>query len=89
MAQTLIGYGYKGSSNSQNRTTQEGTIGWNHTLWRDAKYGALQTFLQYAYFFRDPWYVNIAAGAPKNTHEDAIFFNIRYLLPGQAPTVHY
>jgi len=86
---TLIGYGYKGSSNSFNRTTQEGTIGWNQTWWKDAKYGAFQTFLQYAYFFRDPWYVNLAAGAPRNTHEDAVFFDIRYLLPGQSPSVHY
>jgi hypothetical protein len=86
---TLIGYGYKGSANSQNRTTQELTFGLNHTLWRDAKYGALQMFYQYAYFMRDPWYVNVAGGAPKNTHEDAIFFNMRYLLPGQAPSVHY
>ncbi len=26
---TPIGWGYVGSSNAQNRTTQEGTIGWN------------------------------------------------------------
>jgi hypothetical protein len=38
---------------------------------------------------RDPWYVNLAAGAPKNAHESAIWFNLRYLLPGQAPSVHY
>jgi hypothetical protein len=84
---TLIGYGYTGSANSQNRATQEITFGLTQTLWRDAKYGAIQTMYQYAYFMRDPWYV--AAGAPKNTHEDAIWFNLRYLLPGQAPSVHY
>ena len=84
---TLIGYGYRGSPNSQNRATQEVTFGLNHTLWRDPKFGALQMFYQYAYFMRDPWYV--AAGAPKNTHESAIFFDMRYLLPGQAPSVHY
>ncbi len=38
---TLIGYGYKGSANSQNRATQEVTFGLTHTMWRDAKYGAL------------------------------------------------
>ncbi len=86
---TLIGYGYKGSANSQNRATQEVTFGLTHTMWRDAKYGALQAMYQYAYFMRDPWYVNLAAGAPKNTHEDAIWFNLRYLLPGQAPSVKY
>ena len=86
---TMIGYGYKGSANSQNRATQEVTFGLTQTLWRDAKYGAIQTMYQYAYFMRDPWYVNLAAGAPKNTHENAIWFNLRYLLPGQAPSVHY
>jgi hypothetical protein len=84
---TLIGYGYAGSANSQNKTTQEATFGWTQTWWRDPKYGAFQTMFQYAYFFRDPWYVNLAAGAPRNTHEDAVWFNIRYLLPGQAPAL--
>lgn len=84
---SLIGYGYTGSANSQNKTTQEGTFGWTQTWWRDPKYGAFQTMFQYAYFFRDPWYVNLAAGAPRNTHEDAVWFNIRYLLPGQAPAI--
>jgi hypothetical protein len=84
---TLIGYGYRGSGNGQNKTTQEGTFGWTQTWWRDGKYGAFQTMLQYAYFFRDPWYV--APGAPKNTHEDAVWFNIRYVLPGTAPTIKY
>ena len=84
---TLIGYGYTGSANSQNKTTQEATIGWTQTWWRDPKFGAFQTMLQWAYFFRDPWYV--AAGAPKNTHEDAVWFNIRYVLPGTAPTIKY
>jgi hypothetical protein len=84
---TLIGYGFRGSANSQNRATQEVTFGLTQTLWRDPKYGAIQTMYQYAYFMRDPWYV--AAGAPKNTHESAVWFNLRYLLPGQAPSVHY
>ncbi len=82
-----IGYGYTGSPNSQNRSIQEITIGWTHTLWRDAKYGALQYMAQYAYFFRNPWYV--AANAPKNAHETAIWFNLRYVLPGSAPTIEY
>lgn len=84
---SLIGYGYTGSPNSQNRSIQEITFGWTHTLWRDGKYGALQYMAQYAYFFRNPWYV--AVGAPKNTHEDAIWFNLRYVLPGTAPTIKY
>jgi hypothetical protein len=84
---SLIGYGYTGSPNSQNRSIQEITFGWTHTIWRDGKYGALQWMAQYAYFFRNPWYV--AANAPKNTHENAIWFNLRYVLPGTAPTIKY
>jgi hypothetical protein len=48
---------------------------------------ALQMMFQYAYFFRDPWYV--ASGAPKNTHQDTVWFNLRYVLPGSAPTIKY
>ena len=84
---TLIGYGYTGSANSQNRVTQEVTFGLTQTLWRDTKYGALQSMLQYAWFMRDPWYV--ALNAPKNTHENVIWFNMRYTLPGGAPSVKY
>jgi len=84
---TKIGYGYAGSPNSQNRTTQEGTVGLTQTVWRDAKYGALQVMLQYAYFFRDPW--SVSAGAPKYAHESAAWFNLRYVLPGTAPTIKY
>jgi hypothetical protein len=82
-----IGYGYQGSGNGQNKTTQEGTLGWTQTWWRDRKYGAFQTMFQYAYFFRDPWFV--APGAPKITNERAVWFNIRYVLPGSAPTIKY
>src|SRR5579884_684759 len=82
-----IGYGYTGSANSNNRSIQEITAGWTHTIWRDGKYGALQNMVQYAYFFRNPWYV--APGAPKGAHEHAVWFNLRYVLPGSAPTVEY
>ena len=84
---TRIGYGYSGSPNSQNRSIQEVTFGLTHILWRDAKYGTLQYMAQYAYFFRNPWYV--APGAPKNAHETALWFNLRYVLPGSAPAIKY
>ena len=84
---SYIGYGYPGSANGQNRSIQEITAGWTHTIWRDGRYGALQEMVQYAYFFRNPWAV--AAGAPKNAHETAVWFNLRYVLPGSAPTVEY
>ena len=84
---TRIGYGYTGSPNSQNRSIQEITFGYTHTLWRDSKYGALQYMAQYAYFVRNPWYV--APNSPKNAHETALWFNLRYVLPGSAPTIQY
>jgi hypothetical protein len=81
---TRIGYGFPGSANGQNRTTQEGTFGLTQTIWRDAKYGAVQMMFQYAYLFRNPW--SVSSGAPKNTHENVGWFNLRYTLPGGAPT---
>ncbi|HLH41367.1 MAG TPA: hypothetical protein VKV74_00175 [Bryobacteraceae bacterium] len=84
---SYIGYGYPGSPNSQNRSIQEITAGWTHTIWRDGRYGALQEMVQYAYFFRNPWFV--APNAPKGAHESAVWFNLRYVLPGSAPTVEY
>jgi hypothetical protein len=82
---SLIGYGYRGSSSGQNRAIQEVTFGFNQTLWKDAKYGALNLMGQYEYLTRAPWYV--AAGAPKATHDNTIYMNLRYTLPGGAPAV--
>jgi hypothetical protein len=80
---SLVGYGYRGSANSQNRAIQEISFGFNQTLWKDAKYGALNLMGQYEYLMRAPWYV--AAGAPKGTHDNTIYMNLRYTLPGGAP----
>ncbi|MGD0498003.1 MAG: hypothetical protein ABSC23_06155 [Bryobacteraceae bacterium] len=82
---SLVGYGYRGSSNSQNRSVQEVSLGFNQTLWKDAKYGALNLMGQYEYLTRDPWYV--ATNAPKATHDNTIYFNVRYTLPGAAPSM--
>jgi hypothetical protein len=84
---SLVGYGYHGSSNSQNRTVQEITFGFNQTLWKDARYGALNFMGQYQYSMRSPWYwaANIAGG--KGTHDNTIYFNLRYTLPGGAPAI--
>ena len=80
---SLIGYGYRAAPNSQNKTVQEVTFGFNQTIWKDAKYGAINVMGQYAYFLRNPWY--IAPNAPKSAHLNTIFFNIRYTLPGAPP----
>ncbi len=80
---SLVGYGYRGSANSQNRAIQEFTIGFTNTFWKDARYGALSLIGQYEYLTRDPWYV--AAGAPKATHDNTIYLDVRYTLPGGVP----
>ena len=80
-----VGYGYPGSANSQNRTIQELTAGFNQTLWKNPAYGAVNFMGQYAYFWRDPWAV--LSGAPSGTHMNEVFINVRYTLPGSAPNI--
>ena len=82
---SLVGYGYTKSPNSQNRAINEVSFGFNQTIWKDAKYGAINFMGQYEYLSRNPWYV--ASGAPKNAHDNTIYFNLRYTLPGSAPTL--
>jgi len=78
-----VGFGYVGSANSQNRVINELTFGFNQTIWRDPRYGAVNMMGQYEWLERAPWYV--AVGAPKQTHDNTIYFNIRYTLPGAMP----
>ena len=80
---TRIGYGYTGSPNSQNRMINEVTFGFNQTMWASPRYGAINVMGQYEYLSRNPWFV--AAGSPKATHDNTIYFNIRYTLPGAMP----
>jgi hypothetical protein len=81
---TKIGYGSI-SSDGQNRAIQEITFGSNTTLMRDPKWGAVNLMFQYSYLQRNPWL--FAVGAPTNAHADMGFFNLRYTLPGSAPTL--
>jgi hypothetical protein len=78
-----VGYGYTGSANSQNRAIQEVSFGFNQTLWKSPRYGAINAMGQYEWLNRNPWYV--AVGAPKGTHDNTIYFNLRYTLPGGMP----
>jgi len=82
---TRIGYGFTGSPAGQNRNIQEATFGFNQTLWKDAKYGALNFMGQYSYLSRNPWF--IATGQPEDSHLNMVFLNLRYTLPGSAPTI--
>ena len=82
---SFIGYGYKGASASQNRAIQEGTFGFNTAIWKHPTYGALSLIGQYSYLTRNPWYV--APGAPTNASLNMVFLDLRYTLPGSAPTL--
>ena len=73
------GYGFPGSSNSNNRSVQEPTIGFIPTFWRNPNYGALSLITQFSYLSRAPWVV--AAGAPKNAHLGMAYIDLRYTLP--------
>ncbi len=79
-----VGYGFPGSSTGQNRSVQEYTLGFNQTMWRDAKYGALNLMGQYSYVVRDPW---AAGSGGEDAHLNMVFLNLRYTLPGSAPTL--
>jgi len=81
-----VGWGYPGSGATQNRILQEPSFGLTQTFWRDGKYGALQLILQYSYLTRDPFIVPSTASA-NNAHTNMIFADLRYVLPGSAPTM--
>jgi len=80
---SLVGWGYTGSSNSQNRSVNEYTFGINQTLWKSAAYGAINIMGQYEYATRTPWYV--ASGALDHASDHTVYFDLRYTLPGSAP----
>ncbi len=75
----LVGCGFPGSSNSNNRAMQEGTLATQTTLWKWHGYGSVQVITQSSYIQRAPWY--LAPGTPKNAHVFAGYANLRYVLP--------
>jgi hypothetical protein len=75
----LVGYGYSGSANTNNRALQEATFASLTTLWKHPSYGSVQFITQSSYIARAPWYV--ASGAPKDAHVFAGYANLRYVLP--------
>lgn len=79
-----IGYGPI-ASDGQNRAIQEVTFGTNTTLMRDPKWGAINLMFQYSYLQRNPWLVT--GTNPTNAHLSMGFVNLRYTLPGSAPTL--
>ncbi|HTS49331.1 MAG TPA: hypothetical protein VMH05_15370 [Bryobacteraceae bacterium] len=79
---SLVGFGFKGAPNTMNRAINEITFGFNQTMWRNPRYGAINLMGQYYWAQRSLWYV---AAGPKGAHDDTIFMDIRYTLPGSMP----
>ena len=80
-----VGYGYPGSPTSQNRAIQEATFGFNQTVWKSGKFGAVNLIGQYSYLQRNPW--NYAPTAASNASDNMVWLDLRYTLPGSAPTL--
>jgi len=78
-APTYIGYGFPGSSNSNNRIIEEASVASNTTLWQSPVGGAVQFITQTSWVNRGPWYV--APKSPKDAHVLMEFVNLRYVLP--------
>jgi hypothetical protein len=75
----IIGYGGPGSPNTNNRAIQEVTFDWLQTFWKSDVHGALQSYIQYSYLTRAPWFLE--SGAPKNAHLSMVYAGVRYVLP--------
>jgi hypothetical protein len=82
---TIIGFGGPGSPNTNNRAIQQATFDWLQTFWKNPRYGALQSYVQYSYLTRAPWYV--APGDPKNAHLNMVYAGFRYVLPSTSGTL--
>ncbi|WP_162601799.1 coiled-coil domain-containing protein [Occallatibacter savannae] len=76
---TLIGYGYPGSANSNNRSVQEGTLATQTKLWTRPGYGSVQVITQSSYIARSPWSLN--PGSPSSARVFVGYANLRYVLP--------
>jgi hypothetical protein len=82
---TIIGYGGRGSPNTNNRAIQQYTFDWIGTFWKRPRYGAVQFYTQYSYLTRAPWYV--APGSPKNARLSMVYAGVRYVLPTTSGTL--
>jgi len=75
----LVGYGFRGSANSNNRAVQEGTLATQTMLWTRPGYGSVQVITQSSYITRSPW--NLDPASPRYAHLFAGYANLRYVLP--------
>jgi hypothetical protein len=76
---TYVGFGYPGSSNSDNKEINELTLADTYTFWKNPSYGALQLIAQVSYVDREPWYA--ASGTPSKADMTMVFLDLRYVLP--------
>jgi hypothetical protein len=76
---SLVGYGFAGSANSNNRLLKQGTLATQTILWTRPGYGSVQVITQSSYIQRAPWY--LAPGTPKDAHAFVGYANLRYVLP--------
>src|ERR1700688_2504344 len=81
----LSAIGGPGSPNTNNRAIQQATFDWLQTFWKQPRYGALQSYVQYSYLTRAPWFV--APGNPNNAHLNMVYFGLRYVLPSTSGTL--
>jgi sulfur carrier protein ThiS len=82
---TIIGFGGPGSPNNKNQAIQQAAFDWIQTFWSAPRYGAVQSYVQYSYLTRAPWFV--APGTPKNAHLSMVYAGFRYILPSTAGTL--
>lgn len=82
---TIIGYGGPGSPNTNNRSIQESSFDWIQTFWRSQTFGAIQSYVQYSYLSRTPWY--LPAGEPRSAHLSMVYLGVRYILPSTSSTL--
>jgi hypothetical protein len=75
----FIGFGGPSSSNSNNKSIQEGSLVIAQALWKNPQYGALVLINDASYASRAPWFHT--ATQPKNAHMFMDHVDLRYVLP--------
>jgi hypothetical protein len=73
-----IGYGVPGGTLA-NKSIDETTLGFNHSFFREPRYGAMQLIVQYSYVTRRPW--SVPDGTPSSAKTHMLYVSARYVLP--------
>ena len=75
---SFVGFGAPRGSALDNRTVDQATVGFRHTVWREEGRGALSYAINYSYLVRKLW-ESSAAGSLGRAH--MLYTNFRYNLP--------